>query len=60
VQATNIEKQFLYRKPRVANLTPAGQMRPVWLFAMARIEIFVTQFRVQNTGQNESPWLADT
>ena len=32
----------------VGNLRPAGQMRPAWTFDMARIRIFVTQFRVQN------------
>jgi len=30
------------------NLPPSGQMRPAWTFDMARIKIFVTQFRIQN------------
>jgi len=32
----------------IGNLRPDGQTRPAWTFDMARIRIFVTQFRVQN------------
>ena len=35
-------------KAGVGNLRPAGQMRPTWTFDMARIRIFVAQFRVQH------------
>ena len=30
------------------NLRFAGQMRPAWTFDVARIRIFITQFRVQD------------
>ena len=55
---TNIQtvsKKF-FSTPGVENLQPTAKMQPAWTSDMARIRIFITQFRQQKSRQNEALW----